>query len=158
MKKLLFALTAVLALAACQKTKELVIADHGPSQTVTYDQSALMGSIVNFSSQAARDGGGPGASMYATAKAAVMCHTRAMAKELGPRGIRVNSVTPGMINTTFHDTFTKPEARENLHRTAPLRREGEASEVADLVAFLASSESSYITGASIDINGGVLFS
>ena len=113
---------------------------------------------VNFSSQAARDGGGPGASMYATAKAAVLCHTRAMAKELGPKGIRVNALTPGMINTSFHDRFTKPAARENLHNTAPLRREGEASEVADLVAFLASSESSYITGASIDINGGVLFS
>ncbi len=116
------------------------------------------GSIVNFSSQAARDGGGPGASMYATAKAAVMCHTRAMAKELGPQGIRVNALAPGMINTSFHDRFTKPEARENLHNTAPLRREGNASEVADLVCFLASSESSYLTGCNIDINGGVLFS
>ena len=116
------------------------------------------GAIVNFSSQAARDGGGPGASMYATAKAAVLCHTRAMAKELGPQGIRVNALAPGMINTSFHDRFTKPAARENLHNTAPLRREGEASEIADLVALLASSESSYITGACIDINGGVLFS
>ena len=116
------------------------------------------GSIVNFSSQAARDGGGPGASMYATAKAAVMCHTRSMAKELGPQGIRVNALAPGMINTSFHDRYTKPEARENLHRTAPLRREGTAMEIADLVCFLACEESSYITGASIDINGGVLFS
>ena len=116
------------------------------------------GSIVNFSSQAARDGGGPGASMYATAKAAVMCHTRSMAKELGPQGIRVNALAPGMINTSFHDRFTKPEARENLHKTAPLRREGTAMEIADLVCFLASDESSYITGTSIDINGGVLFS
>ena len=116
------------------------------------------GSIVNFSSQAARDGGGPGASMYATAKAAVMCHTRSMAKELGPQGIRVNALAPGMINTSFHDRFTKPEARENLHKTAPLRREGTAMEIADLVCFLACEESSYITGASIDINGGVLFS
>ena len=116
------------------------------------------GAIVNFSSQAARDGGGPGASMYATAKAAVMCHTRAMAKELGPQGIRVNALAPGMINTSFHDRFTKPAARENLHNSAPLRREGEASEIADLVCFLASSESSYITGAVVDINGGVLFS
>jgi 3-oxoacyl-[acyl-carrier protein] reductase len=116
------------------------------------------GAIVNFSSQAARDGGGPGASMYATAKAAVMCHTRSMAKELGPQGIRVNALAPGMINTSFHDRFTKPEARENLHKTAPLRREGTAMEIADLVCFLACDESSYITGASIDINGGVLFS
>ncbi|MBR3682548.1 MAG: glucose 1-dehydrogenase [Tidjanibacter sp.] len=116
------------------------------------------GSIVNFSSQAARDGGGPGASMYATAKAAVMCHTRSMAKELGPQGIRVNALAPGMINTSFHDRFTKPEARENLHKTAPLRREGTAMEIADLVCFLACDESSYITGTAIDINGGVLFS
>lgn len=116
------------------------------------------GSIVNFSSQAGRDGGGPGASLYATAKAAVMCYTRAMAKELGPKGIRVNSVAPGMINTSFHDRFTKPEGREALHRSAPLRREGEAAEVADLVCYLASEESSYITGASVDINGGCLFS
>ncbi len=116
------------------------------------------GSIVNFASQAARDGGGPGASMYATAKAAVMCHTRAMAKELGPQNIRVNALCPGMINTSFHDIFTKPEARVNLHHTAPLRREGEATEVADLVCYLASEESSYITGTNIDINGGTLFS
>ena len=116
------------------------------------------GSIVNFSSQAARDGGGPGASMYATAKAAVMCFTRSMAKELGPKGIRVNALAPGMINTSFHDRFTKPEVRANLHNTAPLRREGMATEVADLVAFLSCEEAGYITGASIDINGGVLFS
>lgn len=115
-------------------------------------------SIINFSSQAARDGGGPGASLYATSKAAVLCYTRAMAKELGPNGIRVNALCPGMINTTFHDVFTKPEGRENLHRTAPLRREGEAPEIADLVAFLASDESSYITGTGIDINGGCFFS
>ena len=116
------------------------------------------GSIINFSSQAGRDGGGPGASVYATAKAAVMCHTRAMAKELGPQGIRVNALAPGMINTSFHDRFTKPEARENLHKSAPLRREGEAYEIADLVCYLASDESTYITGTNIDINGGCFFS
>ncbi len=116
------------------------------------------GSIINFSSQAARDGGGPGASMYATAKAAVMCHTRAMAKELGPVGIRVNALAPGMIATSFHDRFTNPAARENLEKTVPLRRQGAASDIADLVAYLASDESSYITGTNIDINGGALFS
>ena len=61
--------------------------------------------IVNFSSLAARDGGGPGASMYATAKGAVMTYTRAMAKELGPKGIRVNALAPGTIATSFHDRF-----------------------------------------------------
>ena len=116
------------------------------------------GSIVNISSQAARDGGGPGSSIYACGKAAMLCHTRAMAKELGPRGIRVNAVCPGMINTYFHDKFTPPEGRENLHRSAPLRREGEAEEVAGLVCFLAGEESPYVTGTGIDINGGCLFS
>ncbi len=115
-------------------------------------------SIINFSSQAARDGGGPGASLYATSKAAVLCYTRSMAKELGPQGIRVNALCPGMFDTTFHDVFTKPEGRENLHRTAPLRREGRPSEIGELVAFLASGECAYITGAGIDINGGCFFS
>lgn len=116
------------------------------------------GSIINISSQAARDGGGPGSSIYACGKAAMLCHTRAMAKELGPKGIRVNAICPGMINTYFHDTFTAPEGREALHRSAPLRREGEACEVAGLVAFLAGGESPYVTGTGIDINGGCLFS
>lgn len=114
--------------------------------------------IVNFSSQAGRDGGGFGASAYATAKGAVATFTKSIAKELGPKGIRVNAVDPGMIATTFHDTFTKPEIRTNVANGTPLRREGKASEVADLVAYLASDESSFITGANIDINGGTYFS
>lgn len=114
--------------------------------------------IVNFSSQAGRDGGGPGASAYATSKGAVMTFTRAMAKELGPSNIRVNCVCPGMISTTFHDTFTKDEVRGNVAAATPLRREGHASEVADLVAYLASSESSFMTGNCVDINGGLLYS
>lgn len=115
-------------------------------------------SIVNFASQAGRDGGGPGASAYASSKGAVMTFTRGMAKELGPSGIRVNCVCPGMISTTFHDTFTKDEVRANVAAGTPLRREGVATEVADLAIYLASSESSFITGASIDINGGMFFS
>jgi len=114
--------------------------------------------IVNFSSQAARDGGGPGASAYATAKGAVMTFTRAMAKELGPNGIRVNAVCPGMIATTFHDRYTKDEVRQKVAAGTPLRREGNASEVADIVAYLASEESSFITGIGVDINGGTYFS
>ena len=115
-------------------------------------------SIINFSSQAARDGGGGGASLYATAKGAVMTYTRAMAKEFGPRGIRVNAVAPGMIATSFHDRFTKPEIRTAVANSTPLRKQGEAGEVADLVVYLASEESSFITGANIDINGGTYFS
>ena len=87
-----------------------------------------------------------------------MTFTRAMAKELGPSGIRVNCVCPGMIATTFHDTFTKDEVRTNVAAATPLRREGEAGEVADLVAYLASPESSFVNGTSVDINGGTVFS
>lgn len=115
------------------------------------------GAIVNFSSQASRDGGGPGAIAYATAKGGVLTFTRGLAKELGPKGIRVNAVSPGMINTTFHDTFTKPEVREKVAAATPLRREGQAKEVADLVVYLCSNESSFITGASVEINGGTYF-
>lgn len=115
-------------------------------------------SVVNFSSQAARDGGGAGASAYATSKGAVATFTRAMAKELGPKGIRVNAVDPGMIATTFHDTFTNPTVRTNVANATPLRREGQAAEVAALVVFLATNNSSFITGANIDINGGTYFS
>ncbi|GAA4732698.1 SDR family NAD(P)-dependent oxidoreductase [Flavisolibacter ginsenosidimutans] len=115
-------------------------------------------SIINFSSQAGRDGGGGGASLYATAKGAVMTYTRAMAKELGPKGIRVNAVAPGMIATSFHDRFTKPEIRTNVAASTPLRRQGDAKDVADLVIYLASDEASFITGTNIDINGGTYFS
>ncbi|NNF66389.1 MAG: glucose 1-dehydrogenase [Gammaproteobacteria bacterium] len=115
-------------------------------------------SIINFSSLAGRDGGGPGAAAYATSKGAVMTFTRAMAKELGPSNIRCNCVCPGMISTSFHDTFTKDAVRSNVAAGTPLRREGEAGEVADLVAYLASAESSFITGTSLDINGGLFFS
>jgi len=116
------------------------------------------GAIVNVASQAGRDGGGGGAGAYATAKGAVMTFTRAAAKELGPRGIRVNAVCPGMISTAFHDTFTKDEVRRAVAAATPLRREGEAAEVASLVAFLASDEAAFINGANVDVNGGSLFS
>lgn len=114
--------------------------------------------IVNFASLAGRDGGGNGAAMYATSKAAVMTFTRATAKELGPQGIRCNAICPGTIATSFHDRFNTPENRERMKKTYPLRREGTAEEVADLVCYLASSESSYLTGTNIDINGGCFFS
>lgn len=116
------------------------------------------GSIINFSSLAARDGGGPGASLYATSKGAVMTFTRSMAKELGPKGIRVNALAPGTIATSFHDRFNTPENREKMKSVYPLRREGDAGDVADLVAFFAADDSDYITGTNVDINGGIFFS
>jgi 3-oxoacyl-[acyl-carrier protein] reductase len=115
------------------------------------------GAIVNFSSQAARDGGGFGGVAYAASKGGVLSLTRGLAKELGPKGIRVNCVSPGMINTHFHNTFTKPEVRTNVAAATPLRREGEATEVGDLVLYLASDASSFINGESVEINGGTYF-
>jgi len=116
------------------------------------------GAIVNLASLAGRDGGGGGAAAYATSKGAVMTFTRAMAKELGPRGIRVNALCPGMIATAFHDKFTPDAARENVANSTPLRRQGRAEETADAVAYLASDEASFINGANVDINGGLAFS
>jgi len=116
------------------------------------------GAIVNFASLAGRDGGGPGAAIYATAKAAVMTFSRAMAKELGSRGIRVNALCCGMIATRFHDEFTKPEVRAAVANATPLRRQGRADEAADAAVYLASDAASFINGANLDVNGGVSFS
>lgn len=114
--------------------------------------------IVNLASQAGRDGGGPGAAAYSTSKGAVMSFTRAMAKELGPKGIRVNSLCPGMIATSFHDRFTKDAVRESVAASTPLRRQGAASEVAAAAAYLVSADASFLTGTNLDVNGGLYFS
>jgi 3-oxoacyl-[acyl-carrier protein] reductase len=116
------------------------------------------GAIVNVSSQAGRDGGGPGTVAYATAKGAILSFTRGLAKELGPRRIRVNAVSPGMTKTQMHDTFTKPEVRERVAAMTPLGREAEPSEIATLITYLASSSASYVNGTCVDINGGFYFS
>lgn len=114
--------------------------------------------IVNLASLAGRDGGGGGATAYSVSKGAVITFTRSMAKELGPQGIRVNALCPGMIDTTFHDTFTPDTTRRNVEATVPLRRQGHPDDCADTVVYLASDASAYITGANIDINGGMFFS
>ena len=116
------------------------------------------GTVINLSSQAARDGGGGGSSLYAASKGAVTTYSRALAKEFGTQGIRVNSICPGMIATKFHDDFTKDEIRKNVANATPLKREGRAEEVADLVAYVGSDEASFITGNNLDINGGLAFS
>src|SRR5579859_812314 len=116
------------------------------------------GAIINVSSQAGRDGGGPGAIAYATSKGAIMTFSRGLAKELGPRRIRVNAICPGMTRTTFHDIFTKPEVRQRVASMTPLERDRKSTEVGALVAYLASSDAGYINGACIDINGGFYFS
>mgnify|MGYP005986106469 CR=1 FL=1 len=115
------------------------------------------GAIVNLASQAGRDGGGPGSVAYATSKGAVMTMTRGLAKELGPN-VRVNALCPGMIDTDFHNIHTKPEVRKMVENAAPVKRQGSPEDVANLVAFLAGDDSAFMTGANVDINGGMLFS
>ncbi len=113
--------------------------------------------IVTFASQAGRDGGGPGAIAYAASKGAVMTMTRGLAKELGPR-IRTNALCPGMIDTDFHNIFTKPEVRTHVANATPVKREGTPEDVANLAVFLASDRAAFLTGVCVDINGGMLFS
>ncbi len=115
------------------------------------------GTIVNLASQAGRDGGGPGAVAYATAKGAVMTMTRGLAKELGP-DIRVNALCPGMIDTDFHNIHTPDAGRRGFEANAPLKRQGHVDDAANLVLFLASDDSAFITGTNVDLNGGMLFS
>ena len=115
-------------------------------------------SIVNFSSQAGRDGGRSRRDRLRVFKRRVDdVHPRSGQGTGSRRNPGSIVFVPGMIDTTFHDTFTKDQVRANVAAATPLRREGQAQEVADLVAYLASPESSFITGASLDINGGTLF-
>jgi len=116
------------------------------------------GRIINMTSVAARNGGGPGSAAYATAKAGVSNLTRAMAKELVSENILVNAVAPGVITTPFHDRFTPPDVREGLLRGIPIGREGTPEEVAGAVMFLASSASDYVVGEIVEVNGGQLMS
>jgi 3-oxoacyl-[acyl-carrier protein] reductase len=114
------------------------------------------GAIINMSSLAAWNGGGPGAGAYAAAKGAVLSLTKALAKELAPHGVRVNCVAPGLIGeTAFHGRFTPPAAFENAAKGVLLGRAGTPEEVATVVAFLASPDSSFLTGETIEINGGM---
>jgi len=114
------------------------------------------GAIINMSSLAAWNGGGPGAGAYSAAKGAIVSLTKALAKELAPHGIRVNCVAPGLIgDTAFHGRFTAPAAFENAAKSVLLGRAGTPEEVATVVAFLASPDSSFLTGETIEINGGM---
>jgi 3-oxoacyl-[acyl-carrier protein] reductase len=116
------------------------------------------GRIINMTSVAARNGGGPGSAAYATAKGGVSTLTRAMAKELVGEGILVNGVAPGVITTPFHDRFTPPDMRETMASGIPIGREGSPEEVAGAVLFLASPGADYLVGEIIEVNGGQLMS
>jgi len=113
-------------------------------------------SIVNLASLAGRKGGHPGSLSYSTAKGAILTWTRALAVELAPRGIRVNAVAPGLIlGTKFHNTHTTPASAQATVEQIPLGRAGLPEDVARAVAYLASESEGFITGATLDINGGV---
>jgi 3-oxoacyl-[acyl-carrier protein] reductase len=113
-------------------------------------------SIVNLSSVAGRHGGGPGAIAYSTAKGAMLTLTRGLATEYAPKGVRVNAVTPGLIlGSAFHAQHTPEEMQQRIVAGIPLGRAGTTEDVARAVAFLASEYDGFITGATLDINGGV---
>jgi 3-oxoacyl-[acyl-carrier protein] reductase len=114
------------------------------------------GAIVNIVSIAGRNGGGPGAGAYAAAKAALISFTKSMAKELAPQGIRVNGVSPGVIDTPFHEVFSTPEMIRGFVAQIPLGRTGTSAECASAIAFLGSDAASYITGETLEVNGGQL--
>lgn len=113
------------------------------------------GSIVLMSSLAGHDGGGPGAGHYGAAKGALIAYTHALAKEVGPDGVRVNALAPGLIATRFHDVFNTPQGRAAGVERTPLRREGQPEDVANAALFLTSAASSFITGEVMEINGGM---
>lgn len=113
-------------------------------------------SIVNLASLAGRKGGHPGSLAYSTSKGAILTLTRALSAELGPQGTRVNAVAPGLIlGTSFHNTHTTKESADETIAGIPIQRAGNADDVARAVAYLASEYDGFITGATLDINGGV---
>ncbi len=114
------------------------------------------GRVVNLSSTAGKSVSTLGGAHYTASKAGLLGLTRAAAKELGPYGITVNAVCPGLIDTELTREHATPEELAAHARSFPVQRLGRAAEVADLIAFLASEEAGYITGASLDINGGDL--
>lgn len=115
------------------------------------------GSIACMSSVSAQRGGGIfGGPHYSAAKAGVLGLAKAMARELGPDGIRVNCVTPGLIETDITGDKLTPAMRDDIIKGIPLGRLGQAKDVANIYLFLASDLSAYVTGAVIDVNGGML--
>jgi 3-oxoacyl-[acyl-carrier protein] reductase len=114
------------------------------------------GAIVNLVSIAGRNGGGIGAGAYATAKGGLITFTKSLARELAPHGIRVNAVSPGVIDTPFHEVFSTAEMMKGFVAAIPLGRIGTAAECASVVAFLASDAAGYVVGETIEVNGGQL--
>ncbi|GHD03601.1 oxidoreductase [Pseudorhodoferax aquiterrae] len=118
-------------------------------------QAGRGGSIINVTSVAARNGGGPGAYLYAGSKGFISTATRGLAKELVPDRIRVNAVAPGVIATPFQDRFSTAQMLENFRASIPMGRLGTAEECVGAFLYLASEQlSGYVTGQILEVNGG----
>jgi 3-oxoacyl-[acyl-carrier protein] reductase len=117
--------------------------------------AAKRGVIITISSLAAHNGGGFKACHYGAAKGGLYTFTKGLAREVGPEGIRVNGVAPGLIGTRFHDMHTSPESRQASVSQTPLQREGTPADVAGAVLYLASERASFLAGETIEVNGGL---
>jgi 3-oxoacyl-[acyl-carrier protein] reductase len=116
------------------------------------------GRVVTMASLAAHNGGGPGSVAYAAAKAGIIGMTKGLAKELAPHGVTVNALAPGFIaDTAFHNTFTAPDAQAAMVAGLPLKRAGTVDDVAGAVRYLASPAAGFVTGSTVDIDGGAWF-
>jgi 3-oxoacyl-[acyl-carrier protein] reductase len=113
------------------------------------------GAIINVSSIAGRNGGALGSIHYSTAKGGVITFTKGLAKELAPFGVRVNAVSPGVIDTPYHEQFSSAEMMKTYAGMIPLGRIGKPAEVGNVICFLASDAASYLAGETIEINGGM---
>ena len=114
------------------------------------------GVIINVTSIAGRNGGAIGSIHYSTAKGGLITMTKGLAKELATYGVRVNAVSPGVIDTPFHEQFSTPEAMKNFAGIIPLGRVGRSDEVGQTVVYLASDAASFVIGENIEVNGGML--
>jgi 3-oxoacyl-[acyl-carrier protein] reductase len=113
------------------------------------------GAIINVSSIAGRNGGALGSIHYSAAKGGLITFTKGLAKELAPFGVRVNAVSPGVIDTPYHEEFSSPEMMKTYTGMIPLGRVGAPAEVGKVICFLASDAASYLAGETIEINGGM---
>ena len=114
------------------------------------------GFVVNVSSVAARNGGGIGAIAYASSKGGLSTMTKGLAKEFAAKGIRVNGVSPGTIDTNFHKQFSTEQMMSNARGATPVGRLGDSAETADVILFLCSDGARYVHGQMIEVNGGFL--
>lgn len=113
------------------------------------------GAIINVSSIAGRNGGALGSIHYSAAKGGLITFTKGLAKELAPFGVRVNAISPGVIDTPYHEQFSSAEMMKTYAGMIPLGRVGTPAEVGKVICFLASDAASYLAGETIEINGGM---